>query len=275
MVILVYGSLVPDIVFSVPRLPMSGEDVPASAVSFVPAGGGGNIATALARWGHAVRVSGNSVGTDPLGSWVATAFEELGISLPAGFVDVDGVTVPNGILVTPDGQRTIIGSDYRRVHWLPAPDWTDVRAVAVDGYSGEAGAEVIEHAARLGVPVVGADRTGPETAHLTALLWSGAEHPDEAAAVQVAATGPAVVVTRGPDPIDVFLPDGSRAQIAPTPVEGVDTTGAGDAFTAAVAASLGAGDEIVQAVRSAALRAASYVAAGRDATPPPTARMGP
>jgi hypothetical protein len=92
MAILVYGSLVPDIVFTVPRLPQAGEDVPARSVTLVAAGGGGNVAVALAAWGYDVVTVGNSVGPDPLGRWVAEEFAGKGILLAGGFVNPDGVT---------------------------------------------------------------------------------------------------------------------------------------------------------------------------------------
>jgi len=116
MAILVYGSMVPDIVFTVPRLPQRGEDVPARSVNVVAAGGGGNVAVALAGWGYDVIAGGNSVGDDPLGRWVATEFAARGISTPQQFVAPEGVTAANGIIVTPDGERTIIGSDYSTGH---------------------------------------------------------------------------------------------------------------------------------------------------------------
>ncbi|WP_262401440.1 PfkB family carbohydrate kinase, partial [Actinomadura sp. CNU-125] len=71
-----------------------------------------------------------------------------------------------------------------------------------------------------------------------------------------------VVVTLGPD--GVLVADGSGTAHVPSPkVEAVDTTGAGDAFTAALCLRLARGD----ALRDAA-------AAAARAAPPPSAKPG-
>jgi predicted outer membrane repeat protein len=269
MSILVYGSLVPDIVFTVPRLPQRGEDVPARSVSVVAAGGGGNVAVALAGWGFEVFAGGNSVGDDPLGRWVAAQFAARGISTPRQFVDVDGVTAANGIIVTPDGERTIIGSDYSTVTWLPVETWDGIEAVMVDGYSGSAGAAVIARAAELGIPVVAGDRSVGDAAGATVLLWSADEHPDPAEATAAAASGPLVVVTSGPDPITVYAPDGSTLAVAPEPHPARDSTGAGDVFAAAVTAGLAEDLPVLTGLERAAHVTARYVATGRRSQIPP------
>jgi ribokinase len=269
MAVLVYGSLVPDIVFSVPRLPQAGEDVPGHSVEVVAAGGGGNVAVALAGWGFVVMAVGNTVGDDPLGRSVEAAFGHLGIETPAGLVTAGGTTPANGIIVTPDGERTIIGSDYASVAWLAVPGWDDVTAVLVDGYSGPAGTAVIEEAANRGLPAVGTDRVGPGTRHLTVLLWSGDEHPDASEAALTASEGPTVVVTNGPDPIEVYGRDGSTFQVVPDRRVAVDSTGAGDVFAAAVTAGLADGLATPLALERAADVAARFVSLERASGVPP------
>lgn len=275
MSILVYGSLVPDIVFTVPRLPQRGEDVPARSVNVVAAGGGGNVAVALAGWGYEVIAGGNSVGDDPLGRWVATEFAARGISTPQQFVSPAGATAANGIIVTPDGERTIIGSDYSMVTWLPVETWDGVEAVMVDGYSGRAGATVIARAAERGIPAVVGDRSGPEAVGATMLLWSTEEHPDPAEAATAAATGPRVVVTNGPDPITVYEPDGSTFSVTPEPHPARDSTGAGDVFAAAVTAGVADDLPLLAGLERAADVTARYVAAGRRSEIPPLTRLAP
>ena len=274
MAILVYGSFVPDIVYRVARLPHKGEDLPASGVRVVAAGGGGNVAVALAGWGYRVRAGGNSVGIDALGTWMASELARLGISLPEHFVSPSGVTAPNGILVTPDGERTIIGNDYARVTWLPVTDWDGVSAVMVDAYSGDAGSAVIGEAAGRALPVVGADRTGSELAGLSVLLWSAAEHPEPAEARAAAMRGPWVAVTSGSGPIVVWSPDGSVREIRPPAQVVRDTTGAGDIFAASVTAGVSDGADVPAALERAADVAARYVARSRDSEIPPLTSMG-
>ena len=276
MSILVYGSLVPDIVFTVPRLPTAGEDIPAGSLTVVAAaGGGGNVAVALAGWGYDVIASGNTVGDDPLGRWAAEEFSRRGIRLPDDYIEAGGVTAANGIIVTPDGERTIIGSDYSRVTWRPVTDWGGIDAVMVDRYSAAAGATIIAEAAARAIPVVGTDRTGPETAGLSMLLWSAEEHPDPGEAIAAAGTGPRVVVTDGPRPVTVYQPDGTTHRFTPEPHTVADSTGAGDLFAAAVTAGLSDGSGHDATIRQAIDVTTRYLTAGSRLEIPPLGRMGP
>ncbi|MGI9608805.1 MAG: carbohydrate kinase family protein, partial [Acidimicrobiia bacterium] len=238
-------------------------------------GGGGNVAVALAGWGYDVAAGGNSVGNDPLGRWAADEFSHRGIALPNDYIAPGGVTSANGIIVTPDGQRTIIGSDYSAVTWLPFTNWEGIGAAMVDRYSGEAGAAVIAEAAKRSIPVVGTDRTGPETAGLAMLLWSAEEHPDPSEAIDVAAAGPLVVVTDGPRAVTVYQPDGTTYQVTPEPHTVADSTGAGDLFAAAVTAGLSDGLEHEATIGRAVDVATRYVSAGTRLKIPPLTRMGP
>lgn len=274
MAILVYGSLVPDIVFQIPHLPTRGEDVPAGHVAVIPAGGGGNVALALVSWGYGVTAAGNTVGTDPLGTWMADELFERGISVPDGFVSPSGLTTPNAILVTPDGERTIVGNDYTMVEWMEVPELDHIDAVMVDAYSGAAGRDVIRLAGESALPIVATDRTGPESADVHVLLLSSSEHSREEAR-RLAAAGPLVAMTAGGGPIEVYRPDGTDAVVRPPDLGVVDATGAGDVLAAATVARLTDGADPLTALRDAADTAARYVAAGRHRDMPPLTRMAP
>jgi len=273
MAILVYGSLVPDILFRVARLPAAGDDVPANSVSMVAAGGGGNVAMALAAWGYDTMAAGNSVGEDPLGRWAAEQFEQAGVRLPAGYIAADGVTPPNGIIVTPDGERTIIGNDYQQVTWLPVETWDGVNAVVVDAYSTTAGGTVLVEAASRGIVAVGSDRTDHLT-DLTVAIWSASEHPDPAEAQAAADQGSLVVVTAGPNPIVLYSAGQSPLEVPVEPVVAPDSTGAGDVLTAGVVAGLSDGLTPIEAVTQAADVASRYVAGRRESQVPPLSRLG-
>ena len=62
----------------------------------------------------------------------------------------------------------------------------------------------------------------------------------------------AVVVTRGGDGTELHEPGAAARHVPPSHAEVVDTTGAGDAFTAALAVALAAGRELADAVAWAA-----------------------
>jgi ribokinase len=68
-----------------------------------------------------------------------------------------------------------------------------------------------------------------------------------------------VVMTLGSQGALVATSDGTVTAIPAEPVTAVDTTGAGDAFTGALAAGLCAGDDLVAAARRATLFAAEAV----------------
>jgi fructokinase len=74
-----------------------------------------------------------------------------------------------------------------------------------------------------------------------------------------------VVLTRGAKGSTVYAPEGVSL-CPPQPVRVVDTVGAGDAFTAAIAMGLLAGDDL-DAVHRRAARVAAYVCSQRGATP--------
>ena len=76
---------------------------------------------------------------------------------------------------------------------------------------------------------------------------------------------PATIVTLGGDGA-VVLERGRATPVQATPITPVDTTGAGDAFTGAVAARLSAGASLVEAARFAA-RAAAWSATRPGALP--------
>ena len=65
-----------------------------------------------------------------------------------------------------------------------------------------------------------------------------------------------VVVTRGEEGAVVFHEDGRTESVPGYPVEATDTTGAGDAFNAALAVFLAEGRELSEAVRIAAITGA-------------------
>jgi len=84
-----------------------------------------------------------------------------------------------------------------------------------------------------------------------------------------------VIVTLGPDGALLQPPDGEATRIAAPRVEVTDTTGAGDAFTGALAAELARGSAIADAARFATIAAAlSVTAAGARGGMPGRAAVG-
>lgn len=268
--ILVYGSLVPDLVYHVPRLPGPGEDIPSHSIRMHPAGGGGNVACALAAWSYRVRGRGNQLGDDGLGRWMRDQLVEREVDVSDDFLWAGALTPSCAIMVTPDGERTMVGSDYAGVRWLEVTDrdWDEVGVAVVDRYSGEAGAAVAAEASRRGIALVGSDLTGAAAQLARLVVWSRAEHPDPAEAAALTKTGPAVVLTNGAGPVLAFDQD-REITVNPPAVKAADATAAGDVFAAACAAGIADNLNLEEIVRRAAVVTARFVTTGRAGGIPP------
>ncbi|MFE7240720.1 ribokinase [Streptomyces sp. NPDC057580] len=266
--LLVVGSANADLVIGVERRPAPGETVLGSDLAVHPGGKGGNQAVAAARLGARTALLAR-VGDDAHGRLLLESQREAG-------VDTGGVLVggaPTGvalITVDPSGDNSIVVSPGANARLTP----DDIRAAA----DLLAGARVVS--AQLEIPletVAEVARTRPPGARFVLNPSPPAPLPDdvlaacdplvvnehEARFVLGASTGPgpedwarallalgpqSVVITLGAD--GALVADGRTDAVAriPSPrVDAVDTTGAGDAFTAALAWRLSVGEDIATA----------------------------
>jgi ribokinase len=265
--VVVVGSANADLVVGVGRRPAAGETVLGSELRVLPGGKGANQAVAAARLGARTAFVGR-VGDDPHGALLSASLRAAGVDTSA----VTTSTAPTGvaiITVTPDGDNAIVVSPG--ANGLLAP--TDARCPAV------AGAAVLllqrevdpdtSLAAALhcdGTVVLNLAPSGPVPADLLArtdvlvvnqheaadlLAGNVADDPLDAAD-RLRRLGPAAVVVTlgaaGAIAVDA-AGRGHRAAAARVPV--VDTTGAGDAFTGALAWRLAAGDDLHRALPTA------------------------
>jgi sugar/nucleoside kinase (ribokinase family) len=232
----VLGDAVLDVLVA-PSIPMRpGGDVPAS-IRVAPGGQGANVAVRLARRNVDVRLA-CALGDDPAGTLVRDALESDGVTVDAGPAARTGSVV---VLVDANGERTMLS---QRAPLVPALTSVGTAAtwVVVSGYLvGERGATDLF--ARL------------PAAPRRALLGSAVPDGDAAAwrAAAVALTPDLVVANRDEEhlapPASVVVitdPTGARAtvggrevRVSRMPVaDAADTTGAGDAFAAALLARL-------------------------------------
>jgi ribokinase len=269
--LLVVGSANADLVIGVDRRPAAGETVLGSDLVTHPGGKGANQAVAAARLGARTALLAR-VGDDPHGRL-------LGDSLRAAGVDTAGLLTggaPTGvalITVDPSGDNSIVVSPGANARLSPE----DVRAagellgaarvvslqleIPLDTVASVAAA-VAATDARV---VLNPSPPAPLPAEVLAacdplvvnehearyLLGAGAGDTPESWAAGLLALGPrSVVVTLGAAGALVADPAG-HVRIPSLPVNAVDTTGAGDAFTGALAWRLGAGDDLETAVRFA------------------------
>lgn len=265
---LVYGSLNPDLVHTVERLPGPGDDLRSSGWRLTFGGKAANAAAALAGWGVDTSLTGLVLGADPLGDALLAALVRPHLDLSHVAQDSGQATRHCVVLVTPDGDRAIVSTGYEGARWqeVPPAAWEGVGVTLVDGLCLPAGTGVVEEARARRVPVVWLDAP-PDLAHLADLVvWSRHEHsPAEAAA---AGRRTDVVLTAGPEPLVAWL-SGERLRIVP-PAAGpvVDGTGAGDVFAAACARGLLLGWERPATLRWAAAAGAALARRSRSAGMP-------
>jgi ribokinase len=229
----------------------------------VQGGKGGNQASAAAALGARVFFVG-AVGSDHWGTAAHADLGARGIHLD-GLAMVDGTTGVAIILVDDGGENSIAIIAGANASVSSASVEAALAAIEVEDAVVVACLEVpleaVETAAR-----IASDRgwrfvlnPAPAPAHgLPTSLIAPATviTPNETevetlggvAALLAAGVG-AVVVTRGGDGTELHLAGADPVHLPPSRAAVVDTTGAGDAFTAALAVALANGQELADAVR--------------------------
>ncbi|MET3922523.1 ribokinase [Arthrobacter sp. UYEF20] len=282
--IVVVGSLNADLTIYTERLPLPGETLHGSGFAVNPGGKSANQAVAAVRLGGAVTLIG-AVGKDANGAMLldATAGAGVDVSRVRHTAQPTGVAV---ISVDAAGENSIIiaagaNGTLAPAHLDPAAfdgaavvglclevPLATVQAAAQAGH--DAGARVLLNLSPYAqIPQALARLTDVllVNAHEASQFLGGFEMPApeapeadwELAVAQFAAHSlDQVLVTLGSQG-SVVLDSTSATpvvRIAPTRVDAVDSTGAGDAFTGGVAARLAAGDSLVDAARYASVSAA-------------------
>jgi ribokinase len=283
-VIVVLGSLNVDLVARVARLPKAGETLSARGFDMVPGGKGANQALAARRAGAAVRLFGH-IGDDALAAVALSLLADAG-------VDVSGVAVaraPTGVaLIEVDGQgeNTIVVAAGANAATradqvsdaLLVPGTTVVLQLEIP--LAEVAALAQRAAARHARVVLNAAPAAslPERlfADVDVLVVNeteadalAREHGAQGVADLCAAFARAertLVVTRGAEGVSYTAQGETFTRKAPV-VEAIDTVGAGDAFTGALAAALDRGADLDRAISEA-------LAAGALACTRPGAQSG-
>lgn len=266
--VLVIGSANADLVVPADRRPGGGETVLGGDTILSAGGKGANTAVAAARLGADVALLG-AVGDDPYGELLKRSLSEAG-------VDTGSVRTserPTGIAyitVTPDGENSILVSPGANSGLRPED--VDLDGVEVVVLSLEIPLDTVEYAVaeaarreiRTLLNLSPAAELSPETlGKLDVLLVNEHEAAfllgEETELPKLLDLGPkAAVVTLGAKGAAVVTADGVTEVPSPK-VEAVDTTGAGDAFAGALAASLAKGAKLADAARKAVRVAAISV----------------
>ena len=257
----VVGSINLDLVARVERLPEPGETVSGAELERIPGGKGANQAVAAARLGADVRMVG-CVGGDGFASEALAGLEEAGVEL-----DVDVTQAPTGIaliVVDERGENTIVVApganrlvEPRSVEGAVLCQ-LEIPIETIAAAAGAADFFCLNAAPARPVPaelVRRADLVIVNRYELDALPTQ-----PRLAALTLGAEG-AVLLEEGREVV----------RAAPPPVDAVDGTAAGDAFSACLAVSLLEGRPRDEALRRAC--AAGALAASRPGAQPslPTA----
>ncbi|MHA7155672.1 ribokinase [Arthrobacter sp. TMN-50] len=280
--VVVVGSINADLVVTLERHPAPGETLLGRTMTVMPGGKGANQAVAAAKLGARTAMIG-AVGQD---AYTDVALSGLhGAGVDTGAVQRVGTTTGVAIVeVDDDGENTIVvipGANAEVTPELVASSSQVIADAAVLVLQGEIPAASVAAAVALArgrvvvnlAPVISLDRAAllradplvvneHEGALVLAQLTGSADTSDHGATARalVGCGFSSVVMTLGGD--GALLAFGADLLEIPAPkVPVVDTTGAGDAFTGALAARLSAGDSLPDAVQVAVLVGAFAVGA--------------
>jgi ribokinase len=291
--VVVVGSANADLVLDVDHRPAPGETVLAADVVTTPGGKGANQAVAAGRLGGDVAFVG-CVGADEHGALLRGSLASAGVDL-AGVRTVDAPTGTAIIMVTPDGENSIIVSPGANWRVTPVvleelrPLWQDAPVVVVQLeippesvalVATQARGRVVLNAAPAVVlppevlaaadPLVVNESEarlllGAPGGDLGAAGEDGLDVSTQALAVRLLQLGPRSAVLTLGSAGAVVAEAGAESQPARTTtvpahrVQAVDTTGAGDSFVGALAVRLATGATLPDAVTAATAVAAVTV----------------
>ncbi|MCB0200350.1 MAG: carbohydrate kinase family protein [Anaerolineae bacterium] len=281
--VICYGTISADNIVYVPYIPTPRRDSQVQAEFSRLGGEAATVARVLSTWGLRVAIVGNILGEDRWGNFIRQELASY------SGIDTRYVTTQPGvrspfcrIMVTPDGERSILGYwfDETPKSRLDEDMMRRARLLSVDVYGQSERDEAARIARALGRTVVSADAIWPNypLAGLSDIIvisrdfltsyFPGVYIYDHALGLQQAGAG-SVVVTHGKKPVLVVDEHGRPATVEPFPVRAIDTTGAGDVFKAAVIYGHLQGWDLMRATRFACAASALYVGQSRgdDAVP--------
>jgi ribokinase len=272
--VLVAGSINMDLVIKVPRAPRPGENVFGDDLQAIPGGKGANQAVGVARLGCPTLLAGR-VGRDPYGQTLVTNLEANRVDTSLVERDPETGTGIALIMVDQAGENSIVISTGANGHFSErsaaklAETMSSVALVLLQlELPLDPVADIIDMARGLGKPVVldagppcpqprasffGVNILTPNEAEAEAL--SGQPIKDLSSARRVAryllSQGPTAVVLKLGEQGCLFTDRNSENYFPAYAVDVVDTTAAGDAFSAALSVAMVEGKSLEEAVEFA------------------------
>lgn len=277
----VIGDVTVDHLYHLNKLPRPGEEVTPLRASMKPGGAGGTIAVTLARLGHTVTLAA-CVGDDPFADYALSRVRESGVNEAAIQRSASHLTSTITLMQTADGQRTMIsdGAANRQLDpsKLKKKDVEACDALIVNAYSliegpqREFTLQAVEYArsAKKPVPVftdlgtgaVNKVGTGLREEALNSDYLTLNQHELQAltgtrsisaALKQLGEAGAQKVVVKVGKMGSIIWTPTETELVDAVPPEGavVDSTGAGDTFTATFAHAILSGGSMAESARAA------------------------
>lgn len=271
--ILAFGSINADLIFSLARLPRRGETVLTEGYRLSPGGKGANQAVAAAQYGADVRFVG-AVGRDGNGDACLDALIEAGVDV-SEVARVDAVTGTAVVAVEHGGENQIVvasgANRLVRADWLPerwlGPETTLLLQLELQldqtrkaiAKARERGCRIILNTAPA-APLSSEDLAAVDilianVGEAAAVAGGGAMEPAQRALALSRLCRGGAIVTVGAG--GAFLAErGAVDHVPALPVRAVDTVGAGDAFAGTFAACIDHGRTFGEAARRATVAGA-------------------
>ena len=271
--IVVVGSLNLDTVIEVPLMPKEGETLAGTEVSQVPGGKGANQAYAVGKLLGNVKMIG-AVGNDTPGKILVNNLKSVGVDV-SGISEIEGGTTGQAFITVEDsGENSIIiiaGTNADVTQDLIQNNMDAIQEADIIIMQLEIPLETVEYvkdvAVKYGKTVIldpapavaglpdnfwkGIDYIKPNETELSILVGrplKGMEEIREGARSMLKKGVKNVLVTLGSEGC-LFVTEGTEEYYPACKVEAVDTTAAGDSFTAAFALALSRGKSCGEAIR--------------------------
>jgi ribokinase len=256
--VVVFGDINVDVLMPISSFPVSGEDAMASSITVCQGGSGANTSIVLSKLGVSVQMIGRT-GSDYWGKIARQSLQDCGIDLRAVSRDPKLSTGLIFIPVTENGERTLFS--FRGANASITPENIKSEAIKAEhflhlsGYTflrspqREATWRLVEMAQQTGARIsldsgiAPVNQANPELVKLLPLLstlilgvteaksLTGAETKDGAVQALIESGVNLVGLKLGSEGCLIANSDG-EIHVPPFPVQVIDTTGAGDAFSA-------------------------------------------
>jgi ribokinase len=259
--IVVVGSVNVDLIVRAPRLPLPGETVIGGRYEEAPGGKGANAAAATARLGARTWFVG-LVGEDELGARARRDLEASGVDVthlgtvsePTGVAAIVVDQAGENLIAVASGANAELGGEHvqRALARIEADRAVVLTNLEIsDAAVGATAAAAGRRAWALVLNPAPARPLAPEVVAACEVIVPNETEAADLGGVDAlfGAGARAVVVTRGAEGSDLHRPDRPVHHQPAFPADVADTTGAGDAFSAALCVALTEGRGLEEAIR--------------------------